>query len=272
MTSHVKRSKTRLVKVLLLILLLLALLTAAFLFYASDHRKPDQVAEAARALAEEQGLLTETDDYIAIGDPDGAELGYVFYPGGKVDAAAYIPYLLELNVQEKLFCAVVKPPFRLAILDTSAADKVLADHPQIRRWALGGHSLGGTSAARYVEKHMGAGGDVPAVEALVLLASYPDTDLSAWEGQVLSVTAGMDRIMDRDRYEKAMSLLPPQPRTLYYFLSNGNHSQFGNYGQQEGDGRANTSGSSQREDTVAVTGAFLWGRMGPGSSQPSDPT
>lgn len=263
MTSHATRQKKRLIKVLLLILLLLGLLAAALLLYASDHRKPDQIAEAARALAEEEGLLTETADYIAIGDPERAELGYVFYPGGKVDAAAYIPYLLELNVQEGIFCAVVKPPLRLAILDTNAANRVLADHPGIRRWALGGHSLGGVSAARYAEKQMSAPEDAPAVEALILLASYPDVDLSAWDGRVLSVTAGMDRIMDRDRYERAIALLPPQPNTIHYFLSNGNHSQFGNYGQQEGDGRANTSASSQREDTVAVTGAFLWGRMAP---------
>lgn len=248
-------------RILLAILLLLFLFATIFLLYSADYYRPDSVAVDARAWGDAEGLIHETSNYIAVGDPETAEMGYIFYPGGKVDAGAYLPYLLELNAYEDIFCAVVKPPFRLAILDVNAGDRLREDYPQIGTWAVGGHSLGGASAARYVEKHM----EDSDLAALVLLASYPDVDLSSWDKPVLSVSAGMDQILDRDRYEKAMALLPPQPGTTYYFLSNGNHSGFGNYGSQQGDGRANTPTSSQREDVVAVTGAFLKGRMKPGA-------
>ena len=54
----------------------------------------------------------------------------------------------------------------LAVLDPDAADDVIAAHPEIARWVIGGHSLGGTFAARYANEHR------ETVSGLVLWAAY----------------------------------------------------------------------------------------------------
>ena len=45
--------------------------------------------------------------------------------------------------------AVIPMPLNLAILGISKADGPIGAHPEITRWAIGGHSLGGSMAAQY---------------------------------------------------------------------------------------------------------------------------
>jgi len=39
-------------------------------------------------------------------------------------------------------------PLSLAVLAPDAADAVLAAHPAVRNWSVGGHSLGGATVAQ----------------------------------------------------------------------------------------------------------------------------
>lgn len=191
----------------------------------------------------------EADGYIACGDAQTASLGYVFYPGAKVDAVAYVPYLAMVAEKSGVFCAVVKPVFHLAILSPNAAGKVMGDYPQIERWAVGGHSLGGVVAAGFAGEHQDK------VKGLVLLASYPNTDLSDTGLAVLSITATEDAVLNRDAYREAVNELPPQ--TQYVVVEGGNHAQFGRYGPQKGDGAATIPATEQEKIVVEQTVAFL---------------
>ena len=66
------------------------------------------------------------------------------------------------------YLVVITPvPFNLAVFKPAAADAVIAAHPEITRWAIGGHSLGGAMAANYIYTHPDA------VRGLALWAGYP---------------------------------------------------------------------------------------------------
>ena len=130
---------------------------AAFLVYASDYYRAGSEAQASLTptaeVPVEQGAR-----YLAFGDP-AAQTGIVFYPGAKVEYLAYAP--LMRNLAERGYLAVVvEMPFNFAFFDIAAADGVRAAYPQVERWWVGGHSLGGSMAAQYAADHgrRGAGG------------------------------------------------------------------------------------------------------------------
>ena len=74
-------------------------------------------------------------------------------------------------------------PLSLAVLAPNRADKVIAAHPEIERWVIAGHSLGGAMACTYLDSHPGA------ADALALLAAYATSsdDLSGDELRVVSL-------------------------------------------------------------------------------------
>ena len=88
-------------------------------------------------------------------------------------------------------------PFGLAALAPDAADAVIAAHPEIDRWVIGGHSLGGAMAAQYASGH----DDV--IDGLVLWAAYPaeDTDLSAADLAARAIYASADGLATTDEID-----------------------------------------------------------------------
>lgn len=225
----------------------LAAIVALGIFFFAYTGVYYHAATPLNEVAHEGIVLYETAGYIAV-SPDGKtpQAGFILYQGAKVDEAAYVPYLVEL-AGEGIFCAVVKSPFRLAILGPNGAERVVEDYPGITEWFVGGHSLGGVMAAGYAEKHPVAG--------LILLAAYPSADLSGLDVPVLSITASEDGVLDREKYEDAKAKLPPG--TVYADIAGGNHGQFGDYGPQNGDGAALISSEEQRAEVVALVAGFL---------------
>ncbi|RLT51114.1 MAG: hypothetical protein DWI69_14175, partial [Chloroflexi bacterium] len=80
--------------------------------------------------------------------PPGTPTGLIFYPGGGVDPIAYAP--LARAIAGAGHPVIILPvTLRLAFFDVDAASPVFATFPEIRRWAIGGHSLGGVAASWY---------------------------------------------------------------------------------------------------------------------------
>lgn len=244
MQGNQARGKHKRLKVLLAVVLVLVVAVAiAFFVYTGIYYKAD--ARAQDIALGYAVTMEEQDGYLACW-PQGATptTGFVFYPGGKVQMQAYLPYLAEV-AQAGYFCVLLDVPFRLAILDVNAADKAIQDHPAIKKWAVGGHSLGGVAAATF------AGEAGPEVAGLVLLASYASNNLAGSSLAVLSITATQDAVLNWKKYEEAKSNLPLQ--TQYVSIEGGNHSQFGMYGHQSGDGEAAITEEEQRAATAAAT-------------------
>lgn len=232
--------------------LLLALALAGAFLWASAAAAP--LPEATAALLSDGQVQVESGQWLVF-RPGGGEApttGFIFYPGGRVDPRAYAPPLRSLAAQGYLVVAVPMP-FNLAVLAPDKAGEVIAAYPAVRRWAIGGHSLGGSMAARYAHSHPGA------IAGLVLWAAYPDAadDLSRTTLPVVSIYGTRDGLATTAKIIASQPLLPPGTR--FVGVVGGNHAQFGSYGPQSGDNAAGLTRAAQQARVVAATLELLIG-------------
>ena len=174
--------------------------------------------------------------------------GLIFYPGGLVDPRAYAPMAHDISAQGYLV-VIVPMPLNLAFFDANRATDVIASYPSIKRWAIGGHSLGGVAAALFVKSHPAA------TRGIVFWASYPAASMVDYEGMVVSISGSSDGLSTPAKINASRALLPAT--TKFVVIDGGNHGQFGWYGLQSGDGVATISRETQQEQIVNATLGFL---------------
>ena len=216
---------------------MIVFLVVAFFAYVNDYRRADQTAAAilnSNASIRQEGSLTILSP--DAGNDTGA--GLIFYPGGKVEEAAYLP-LLDLLREQGITIALVKMPFRLAVFQINAADRVYDAVPTVSRWFIGGHSLGGAMASSY------AAGNASRLSGLILLGAYPVNDSPI---PTLCLYGSEDILLDLSKLADVANVLR---------IEGGNHAQFGNYGVQQGDGVAMISREAQQEQAAEAMLAFL---------------
>ncbi|MBE6648877.1 MAG: alpha/beta hydrolase [Ruminococcaceae bacterium] len=221
------------------IVLAFALMIGACAIYLSDYYRTD--LDAINAFMPQGTTWEEEPDGAISFEPEGATKGLIFYPGGKVEYTAYVP-LMQACAEKGILCILLEMPFNLAVLDINAADGIQNKYPEIEDWYIGGHSLGGSMAASYLENN------VEDYEGLILLGSYSTADLSATDLDVLSVFGSEDKVMNREKYEKNKSNLPND--FTEYVIDGGCHSYFGMYGAQDGDGTPTITNEEQIRLTV----------------------
>lgn len=207
--------------------------------YVSDYYHAD--AAAMEALQSDEAVQVIEKENQVIFQGKNSESGIIFYPGGKVEYTAYAPLLHQL-AEEGMTCILLHMPGNLAVLDTNAADGIQEQYPEIETWYMAGHSLGGSMAASYIGKH------TEEFQGLILLAAYSTEDLSDTDLDVLSLYGSEDGVLNREKYKKYKPNLPQN--TKEYRIEGGNHGQFGSYGFQDGDGKAEISAEEQVERTV----------------------
>ena len=218
----------------------IALLFGAFAIYLADYYRADEGAVAAFA-PEDNISLSTIDGGNVVFEPQNATVGFIFYPGGKVEADAYQPLMAAL-AREGVLCVLVEMPFHLAVFDINAADGIQEQYPEIEDWYIGGHSLGGSMAASYLADH------VDEYEGLILLGSYSTADLSDTDLDVLSIYGSEDKVLNREKYDENKSNLPDG--FCEVVIDGGCHAYFGMYGAQDGDGTPTISNHEQIRLTV----------------------
>ena len=230
-------------KKLLAVLIATAIVFAAGWAYVADYYRADEAAVAAMAdvRAAQNG---NTVAFI----PEDAETGFIFYPGGKVEYTAYAP-LMRALADEGVLCVLTGMPLNLAVLDMNAADGIPQQYPQVQKWYIGGHSLGGSMAASHAAKN------ADRYEGLVLLASYSTADLSASGMEVISVYGSEDGVLNMEKYEENKGNLPADFEE--YVIEGGCHAGFGSYGAQDGDGTPAITGEEQLAETVRLLTEFF---------------
>ena len=215
---------------------MLLMLVMCFFLYTGHYYHAN--LSALSALESDETVSVSETDYGWLFDGPSESDALIFYPGAKVEETAYAP-LLHLLAQKGMDVCLVKMPFRLAIFGADRANDLLSrygyDH-----WYIGGHSLGGAMAANYAAEHSSQ------LTGVVLLAAYPTKPLD----DSLSVTViygSEDHVLNRERLAKSEEYLPEQ--TEKYVIDGGNHAQFGDYGEQDGDGKATVSAEEQQRQT-----------------------
>lgn len=223
------------IKALVAILVTVGVIVGCCGVYVNDYYRAQAEAISvfsANSLVEEK----EIDDGVCAFIPPDPVAGFIFYPGGKVEYTAYKPLMIAC-AQRGILCVLVEMPFNLAVLGVDRADGIAEKFPQIEKWAIGGHSLGGSMAATYIE----ANADV--FEDLVLLGAYSTADLSSLDIDVLSIYGSNDSVMNKEKYDEYKPNLPQD--TEEFVIRGGNHAGFGMYGFQEGDSKATITNEEQ---------------------------
>ena len=228
-----------------LVAVLLALVVS-WCVYVGDYYAADETAVVAMAGSER--VSVQKIGKKTVFSPENPTAGFLFYPGGKVESTAYAPLMLAL-AERDILCVLIPMPCNLAVLNPNAAEGIQEQFPEIENWYIGGHSLGGSMAARYGAKHPGK------LRGLVLLAAYSTADLADSGLDVLSVYGSEDGVLNMEKYESNRGNLPET--TVEIVIPGGNHGLFGSYGAQDGDGVASISAAGQIQCTAEAIAKFV---------------
>lgn len=229
--------------------IILILAFGGFVVWAQNPLGPGQQALAALGADGNVNVQNGNDSIVFMPANAEPDTGLIFYPGGRVDYRSYASPLHQIAAHGYLV-VLVRAPLNLMVFDPGKAGSVISQYPQIKHWAVGGHSLGGAMAASYVYQQPGT------VDGLVLWASYPasNNDLSNSGVKVLSIYGTLD-MAGVGAFDASRALLPVD--TTWVVIEGGNHAQFGNYGLQPGDNVATISTSDQQAQAVDATVKFL---------------
>lgn len=210
--------------------------------------------------------IQETADYILISSGESSHEGLIFYPGGLVDAHAYLPWMDSLVTRrDSLQIICLKVTANLSILDMQKAMNVLSDFPMINRWVISGHSLGGVVACFTVSQNENS------FDALIPMAAWTTENypLQNWPGAVMSLSASADSLATPSEVNMNKYLFPPEASidtldfpmqrgfSYYKQIQGGNHAGFGKYGEQDGDGFAEITVEQQHGIIAESINNFL---------------
>jgi predicted esterase len=221
----------RLKRILLISIALISFVFLAFYLYTLDFYRAD-----ALALNVYQNETVEIIDDVHIFTSD-SEQAIIFYPGGKVEVEAYA-YLASLLQDQGITVFLVDMPFNLAVFNINAAAKIVETHPEIQEWFLMGHSLGGAMASAHLDKH------ADLYKGIIYLAAYPlnEVDLPSF-----ILVGENDEVLDFDKLKEFS----------FQTIEGGNHAYFANYGDQDGDGKAQITRASQQAQTIDAILNFI---------------
>jgi hypothetical protein len=172
--------------------------------------------------------------------------GLIIYPGGRVNYKSYAPVAHALAA--KGYLTIIAPmPLNLAVFGINEAKSIIKSYPDIKSWAIGGHSLGGTMAAQFAYNNLSL------IKGLVFWAAYPaaGNDFSNSNLAVVTIHGTNDGLVSSSQIDNSMKILPEG--TLRVEIDGGNHGQFGWYGNQPGDQAAAISRELQQEQVVNAT-------------------
>jgi len=165
--------------------------------------------------------------YLFDGPGNGKAL--IFYPGAKVEETAY-SYIMHGIAKNGIDCFLVKMPFRLGFFGINKADKIIEENKELyQHWYMAGHSLGGAMTGTNITKHQDN------IDGFALLGAYTTNRISD-KVKTISFIASNDKILNWNSYHKYIKNLPGNFTEIN--IEGGNHSQFGDYGYQTGDGTA----------------------------------
>ncbi len=218
-------------KYIVVLIILLFIIVGIFMYLNTYYKATVDVKECLKSsdLVE---IKKDKNGYLLDGPGENQIL--VFYPGGKVEYTSYVPLMNQL-AKQGIDTFIVNMPFHIAFFNMNAIEDVMKTY-QYDNWYIGGHSLGGLVAAMDTKKND--------IKGLVLLASYA---IDRVDCNVLSIYGNNDGVLNFKEYEKNKKNIPNYSEII---IEGGNHSYFGNYGDQKGDKKATISREEQQERTV----------------------
>ncbi|EWS99875.1 hypothetical protein N865_20100 [Intrasporangium oryzae NRRL B-24470] len=212
--------------------------------------------DAVAAMAGGDGVrVTDSATRIEIAPTSGEpRTGLVFQPGARVDPRAYVRMLSGVSRAGTLV-VIVKQPYQIGFLAIGAPGGIIAAHPEVKAWSVGGHSLGGVAASSYAADHP------TQVHGILFWASYPLGSLAdRTDLHVASVSGTKDGLATPADIAASKPNLPPT--SVFTPVEGAVHAFFGDYGEQPGDGTPTVTRADAQRQIVDASVALM------GSLQP----
>lgn len=217
-------------------------LIIAFILWASVYYRADDTA--IKAMQSDGVVTVEQTKSGWLFDGPSDDKALIFYPGAKVDAKAYAP-LLRLLAQEDMDVYLVNMPLHLAFFGIGKAGEII-ENSAYEQYYISGHSLGGAMAAYYAAEH------VSDFKGMILFAAYPTQETAI---DTLVIYGSEDGVLNMARIAEAPKLVSGNYNEVV--IDGGNHAQFGNYGEQKGDGEAVISVEDQQTQAIQAIRKFI---------------
>jgi hypothetical protein len=200
-------------------------------------------------------------------------VGVVLYGGGLVDPRSYSVMANSLSENHGLPVVIPIFPNNVAFLGCNGTDRIqfaTSAFPDVEKWVLVGHSLGGIGAqvdfwnAMNEQDDQQHTGTIPG--GLVLAGSYINQDIGCGEIDfsqtqipMASAFAELDGVVNRTLFDIGQEFLAGNGNTLKMVLEGGNHGYFGHYNYTlrstllgQNDGLATISRDNQVDLTIAA--------------------
>lgn len=223
--------------------ILILTIISSLLYYNKAYREALDIATTMDRIG---------DDYYFHGD---SKVGFIIFSGAKADEKAYA-YMAELLYKEGHTVVIPKVLFYLSATGIKHGFEIMESNPEIEKWILIGHSLGGLPVSRIAVKQPDK------LVGIAFLASYMSTDLSAIDIPAIRITASNDKIMNKKMLEQHLDYLPKKSSSI--IIAGGNHQGFGAYGSLSRDGEATMSWKEQQEQTVRLILDFFGAQINEG--------
>ena len=232
-------------KIVTMMLSIILITTLSFTIYVNIYYHA--TSEVEPYLKSNENVKVEEKSYGYLFDGKDASVAIAFYPGAKVESKSYaaLAFMLadRLGADVYLFNATFHIPF----FSLNAADNIVTS--QYEYVYMMGHSLGGAVATDYANKHLDS------VDGIIYLASYAKSRLKK-DFAVLSIVASNDKVINWSDHDKATDEYYKKYTEI--MIMGGNHSQFGYYGHQSGDGEATITASEQHQQIVDAITNFIY--------------
>lgn len=218
--------------------LVVAIICGSILYINGYARTTDYPGDIPEGILIEKG-----EDGSLIFSPHNPMSVFIFYPEDRTEFTAYEKLMVQC-AKYNVLCVLLKMPLHQIAFGKNAADKYADKYSEYDNIYVGGHGKGGTAASDYAFENPDK------VSGVILLGSYSESDISALGLTVLSIYGSEDKILDMDKYGKYQSNLPDY--MTEHVIEGGNHSRFGSYGRQKGDGTAYIEYEEQLNETSAA--------------------
>lgn len=227
--------KKWLIRILIALVALIIIGVGAFIIWAQFDYAPTEEASSYSTAPEEKDFVFGKGD---------EEIGFIFYQGAKVQPEAY-SYVGHQLAEDGHFFVIPQLPFNIALLDSNRGLDVIEEYPDITKWYLMGHSLGGSAASTIAEAN-------EKIAGIIFLASYP---IDAIDIPSLTVYGEIDGVLPVEDIEASTENL--RDDATFHEIEDGNHANFGMYGEQKGDNSSPLTAKEQLDETLAVIREFV---------------
>jgi pimeloyl-ACP methyl ester carboxylesterase len=207
-------------KILLSVVVVLSV-GIGYWLYDSEDRMHRVTPEALAALQSDAAITVSQEQWIVFTPATSTPTkGLIFYPGGECDERGYAEPLREIAAAGYLV-VLVPMPMQLAVFAPDSATEVIAEFPEIQSWAIAGHSLGGSMAARYAHHHPDN------IDGLLLWDAYAPDDMTGSNAKIMMVHRSDASGAVPADYVTKLPLLPEQ--TEFVPLQGAQHLNYGRF-------------------------------------------